>query len=158
MTSLTRETPIGDISPYTYRNRNDQAKEVILTPVDAGTVGGDASYPPPQFDIEDLSSWMRQRYFFFEESVIAQVPRRSGDFPLRCNDAHLTDVTHDSDAGALHFYYPVTTEKAVGLVWQYRVDDWNIDLVDQPSDEEQICISEGHAAGTEAAWSWRDRP
>lgn len=152
---MTTDNPLGDISPYTYQNRHEQAREVLLIPVSADAVGRDNQYPPPQFDLENLASWMRQRYFLFEGKVIAQMPRKSGKFPIRCNDAQLTDVTRGEDA--IYAYFPVTDEKAVCAWWEFRTDDWDIALVDQPSSDDGVYIDRGHAQGTHRAWSWRSR-
>jgi hypothetical protein len=144
---------VGDIAPHTYEDRHGVAREVVHIPVRSAEVGKEAGYPPPNFAVTDFASWMRQQYFIFEERVTAQVPRKSGVYPIETTDGQLVDIFHNSQDRQLLFYYS-EEEELLRVHWEYGVDTWGVETVDSGLSEGEVTVP---CEEYDRIWNWKSR-
>lgn len=147
------------VETYTYPAENDSPLEVVLVGFVADEVGIENTFEPPGFHREHITTWLRERYFFLNGKVFAQVPRRIQEYPKVVRDnfagesAFVTDVT--IEGRDIKIYYIVDDENAVCLTWNTAEDHWSMESVSQPSTNGNIDEDAGEAATSSLVWSAR---
>lgn len=157
---MEQTTLVRQVETYTYLEElEDEPMEVLLIGIPADRLGTDNTFEPPGFHREHITTWLRQRYFFLDGVVYAQVPRRTDEYPevvqdqFNCGTAFATDITQDGPT--LHIYYPFNDSRCVCLSWDTAVDHWSMSEVQQPSDNHNIISDRGHAADNRLLWESR---
>lgn len=152
---------IKDVETYTYKNESDKGPlEVLLIGVDPREIGSENTFEPPGFYINHITTWIRQRYYFLDGFLYAQIPiqfKKYSDLVIEqfdnASSSFATDVTYDSKENKVHVYYPVSDTESICLSWDLTVDHWSMSRVPQPVNNENIVLDEGHAEDTLSIWN-----
>lgn len=99
------------------------AREVVLIGVKKAVLGADKPFQPPNPYDASLSTEMRRGYFHHRDDVAAQFPRRSDELPVSDEKYQLEHVFWDTDG--IHAYYPLSSQEALTITWDYRRDEWS---------------------------------
>lgn len=149
---------IKDVETYTYLDEVDgNPMEVLLIGIDASNMGSDNSFEPTGFFREHITTWLRQRYFFLDGTVFAQIPRQFKHYPdivinkFENSSSHATNVSCNINDNIVYVYYPISESESICLSWDTRIDSWSMSIVSQPSDE-TIIPNKGHDVGNSIIW------
>lgn len=152
---------VKNIETYTYLDElNGNPMEVLLIGVDANKMGIDNSFEPTGFHREHITTWLREKYFFLDGVVFAQVPVLFKHYPdvvvdkFNTETAYVTNVSYNENSGILYIYYPISDSDAICVLWDTTVDHWSMSAVSQPSDG-TIIPDEGHDIGNSVVWETR---
>lgn len=151
---------IKNIETYTYLDEIDNIKplEVILIGVDAQKIGSENSFEPKGFFREHITTWLKEKYFFLDGNVYAQVPKQFKHYPdivvdkFETESAYISDITFN-DKGIIHIYYVISSSEAICLSWDIRINHWSMSFVSQPSENGNIITEKGHNTGNKLFWS-----
>ena len=149
---------LSKVETYTYTEEvENESMEVLLIGVDASQIGSSNTFEPPGFDRRHITTWLRQRYFFLDGVVFAQVPRRLRNFPEPAREQFDYQDTFASDVvfeeRFVRTYYPISETEAVCLEWDTSIDHWSMSEVTQPSEDGEIIENRGHVATSELFWT-----
>lgn len=127
MSSPVHTDAVSELGTQTHYS-DDGAREVVLIGVDADAVGRDNTYPPPSPYSGDLDVFLRRGYFHHRDEIVAQLPRRSDEYPSMDEKVELEDICWDN--GAVHAYYPLDDQQAVRVSWLYPNDEWTMETIE----------------------------
>ena len=106
---------------------DDGPREMVLIGVPLEQVGNTSTYPPQNPSENGVSTAMRRTYFIHSEDCLVQFPRRADDYPVAQEKYDLADICWE--LGAVHAYYPLSSEEALRVTWKYTRDEWNVGRV-----------------------------
>ncbi len=152
---------IKNIETYTYSDEvNGSPMEVLLIGVDASKIGSDNSFEPSGFYREHITTWLKERYYFLEGTVYAQIPRQFKYYPdivlnkFNISKSYASTVTHNNN-GVIYIYYPISDSEAICVSWDTRLDHWSMSEVSQPSNNNKIISDKGYDIGNSVIWESR---
>lgn len=157
---MKKDEIIKNIETYTYSKEvNEKPMEVLLIGINASEIGTDNSFEPCGFHREHITTWLKQRYYFLDGTVYAQVPRQFKYYPdividkFNNDKSYATNITYNNN-GIIYIYYPISDSESICVSWDIRVDHWSMSLVSQPS-EGTIISDKGHDVGNAMIWKSR---
>ncbi len=158
---IMEDNIIKNIETYTYSDELDgKPMEVLLIGIDASKIGTDNCFEPNGFHREHITTWLKQRYYFLDGTLYAQIPRQFKYYPeivLNKFDnisAYITNITSNNN-GVIYIYYPISDSESICVSWDIRLDHWSMSLVSQPSSEGEIISDKGHDVGNTMIWESR---
>jgi|AntDeeMetagen134_2_1112570.scaffolds.fasta_scaffold17111_1 hypothetical protein len=157
---MNNKNIVKQVETYTYLDElNDGPMEVLLIGIDAQNMGTDNTFEPTGFYREHITTWLRERYFFLDGVVFAQVPVQFKHYPQVVVDkfdnelAYATNVSYNNN-GVVYIYYPISESESICLSWDTTIDHWSMSSVSQPSDG-TIISDKGHDIGNSLIWESR---
>lgn len=152
---------IKNVETYTYSEEiNGKPMEVLLIGIDATKIGTDNSFEPSGFHREHITTWLKQRYYFLEGTLYAQIPRQFKYYPeivlnkFDNKKAYATNITYNNN-GVIYIYYPISDSESICISWDTRLDHWSMSAVSQPSSDNTIISDKGHDVGNSVVWESR---
>lgn len=159
---LSQKSILTQVETYTYPNENDGSPiEILLIGIESTAVGANNKFELPGFNRKHITNWLKEKYFHNGETIYAQIPLRTNDYPdvvreqFAFDNNFATDIYSSEDERTFYIYYPVNDTESIVLNWDVGTDHWSMKVVDQPSRDGNVIEGNGHTDGLSQIWSSR---